>query len=74
MAEFPTPREGILVTHFIVSSDADVVVALRVARRAADVAAPAPCPPVDPSAQVTVIPADGHARHAALMVPVRAAL
>ena len=21
MAEFPTPREGILVTHFIVSSD-----------------------------------------------------
>jgi hypothetical protein len=73
MAECPTPREGILVTHFIVSSD----VGCRRgpgARRAADVAAPAPCLPVEPSAQVTVIPADCHAQHAALMVPVTATL
>src|SRR5215468_9696605 len=33
-----------------------------------DVAAPAPRPPVEPRAQVTAIPADGHAQQAAVMV------
>src|SRR5690242_10203873 len=33
-----------------------------------DVTAPAPRPPVEPCEQVTVVPADGHAQHLAIMV------